>query len=341
MVKITAQNAKEQREKLLAQLDDIHGGTATAVAEPDPEPVAQPEAEPEAINANREEAESDQDEATSDSDYREDEPEAEAEDRKAPGIHAKYQELEKKYTLMEKQFKALQAVTTPTQMENSKLRKEVDGLKQQLEESKAKPKAEAEAPKRDTRKRLEELRELLPEASDVFEDILERQERLESMREAEPRAQASTNNAAPDRDAAIASVLASVPNAGPIAENTEFWNWINSFEPAVADRMASAIKEPWKYLDEAGRPTQTIRIFQAFGDAPAPRPKKVQKPSDVAPNIRSGSNLPPKSGNSNNGVWTDKEFEAARRSLKGASREKAAEIRDQIIKQLRLAGQKV
>ncbi len=241
------------------------------------------------------------------------------------------------YDAMNKRFKAIQNSITPTQQENARLREEVRILTEKLTAAPTVP----DKPSGETRaEKIARLRDILPEAADVFEEM-----------------QAPQSAAGPDVEARLDAIQQRLDEARQIEVQNEIlsehkdapslyrapdqalWKWVASLGP-VGQEWTEVLKYPWRYENGAERASSILSSFKAdmAAQAPpaAPRPQPTPIPTDMAPPTRSDTQSGRLGDDSKKGIWTDAQRIAKDKELRTATPQRAHEIAEEIKAQLRL-----
>lgn len=244
-----------------------------------------------------------------------------------------------KYVAMEKRFKAIQASITPTQQENARLREEVRLLTEKLTTTATpeKPNGESRAEK------IAKLRDILPEAADVFEEL----QTTQAGNGSDLEARIAETNQRLDKAHQIEvqnEILMEHKDAPAIYRSPDkaIWKWVETLGP-VSEEWTDVLNYPWRYENGAERASSIIGAFkaemavQAPPVSPAPkRPLPTPIPTDMAPNIQSDTQSGSFGADPAKGLWTDAQHLAKNRELRTATPQRAHEIAEEIKAQLRL-----
>lgn len=251
--------------------------------------------------------------------------------------------LEQEWDKLQRGYKAIQAAITPAQQENGKLRRENAAMQTRLDvfegrvDGEGKPKAALNASA--MRAKLKELKEVIPEGSDLFDSLIDTAEQVSSMQQ--QMSEQSTSAQETSRAAVMAQIVTAHPDARQITGQNEFWAWVDS-HGQDATSMRYVLQNPW-----VADPTVTINTLTAFkremGQGTAPvaaqiAPPKV--PTNIAPSSSKTSlGVAPAANAANQGkkLWTDQEWAQRRAELKShkSTQARKTQIRDEMRDQLR------
>lgn len=319
-MKINTHNAAEVREELLRQARKVESEEA-----PQPnadETAAAPAAsDPEAVSAGEQTGEVE----TGKSDTQATAPDAnpKGEPSELEALKAENEELKAKLAETERKWfsvRSVQQAVTRTQQENKALKIRVAELE-----------AAQQAPEVDLNAALAKVKEVLPEAEDLFKGLLRQTEETKKIKASiEDRGKAQVEDA---RNRVISSILSAHPDANALGGDQSFWAWIDSHGVNEGQLFRGIIAEPWEYEGGAETVNRLLSDFKAIKAAPKPSPAATPKPAaarpnDVAPNVRSAPVTPEPRSTKPDGLLSEREYAALRKELSSnlTSQTRKAEI---------------
>ena len=190
----------------------------------------------------------------------------------APAEGQDYAKLRQEHEALQKQFKAIQASVTPVQQERSELRRRLQALEEELRTRTVKtPAGDSRASgspldASDLKTKLDALREVIPEAADLFEATLQENLRIKS--EVDQRIQSTELQRQEElAKATMGELFRQRPTAQQLSEDPNFWAWIDAQGPE-SHYYREILKTPW-----VGDNFQaTLSILDAYPGAPMGTP---------------------------------------------------------------------